>query len=95
MANFNITGDETSAEIRITRVDAPIEALIIGVGSFGGGTLSIQKKFEDDIFYTIPDALFTVDFSKKIALKRNDVIRYVLAGSTAPNINLQLDVSDG
>ena len=60
--------------------------IVSGIGTFGGGTLVIQKRDIDGAWSTVPGSSNTDDFSIEIKNNRPAEFRFSLSGSTSPSI---------
>jgi hypothetical protein len=91
MALYTITADETLSSPFLYKTNTKVESLQVDIiGSFGGGTVEIQKLYSDGVYRTIPGASFTSEVSKNFSIKNDSRIRYVVSGSTTPSLIIEL-----
>jgi hypothetical protein len=90
MALYTVTADETMSDsFRHTNYQQkPLQVTI--TGTFGGGTVDIQKQLPDSSWVTIPGASFGEPVAKNIDLKEEANIRYSVTGSSTPSLKIEL-----
>lgn len=78
-----ITADGTFLE---HKVDG--ECSVFVHGTFGGGTISVERQCTDGQYRTIPEAVFTANTNKllRFAQRAKNTLRFVMSGATSPSV---------
>lgn len=85
-----------SADGETTEVNVIGTARISATGSFGGGTLKVQEKRQDNTWKDIAGASFTDAFHKVLAFPSGSqtILRFSLSGASNPDIDTVIQGSD-
>ena len=93
----SITADGTGTAVRITNRDAVVSAnasasrdvIVVATGTFGSGTIKIQRQDLAGTWYDIPGATYTEAFAEKITDNIVTQYRYVMSSSTTPSVTIR------
>ena len=81
-----ITGNTTTAEHNSSRSNEVGGVNVVGIGTFGSGTLTIQQLHGDGVWRAIPGGAYTSSFGKVVDVASGTRLRAVMTGSTTPSV---------
>ena len=70
------------------RVDGDFQ--IHGNGTFGGGTVQLERRQEDKTFEPVIGATYTSAFDDTVTATVNEVYRLAMSGSTTPVVRVEI-----
>lgn len=70
------------------RVDGEFE--IHGSGTFGGGTVQLERRQLDKTFLPVIGADYTAAFDDVVTADVNGVYRFAMSGSTSPDVVIEI-----
>ena len=90
MAVQTISGNNTGTGVFKSNKGGVVETIVSGVGTFGGGTVAVQRTDEEGTYYNVPGGAFTEDFAHKFFDNIKTTYRTVMAGSTTPSVTIRI-----
>lgn len=94
MIEYNLTSDGSTAWFKSSKSSKfvnPGEAHISGGGTWGGGTITMEKLRNGaavNIFDSGTSITYTADFDDVLFIGEGDSIRFTLSGSTSPDLDI-------
>ena len=89
MSNYTLlSADGSSGSVRCTGTVYQIE----GEGTWGGGTLTPQKKSYDGTWITLGSTTLTADGAINVEVPSGAEIRATLSGSSSPSLKVHISL---